>query len=86
MLCLVAEPVDAGGDLGGAVGALDGGGVDEEVDGGVAAAADLDDVAQGGAVEAGDHADAAGEGWEGALVFEEAFAAETVFEGLRGRE
>ena len=78
------EPVDAGGYFGGAVGALHGGRVDEEVDGGVAAAADLDDVAEGCALQAGDYADAAGEGWEGARVFEEAFAAEAVFE-LLGR-
>ena len=80
------EPVDAGGDFGGAVGALDGGGVDEEVDSGVAATTDLDDVAEGGALEAGDDSDAVGEGWEGALVVEEAFAAEFFFEGLRGGE
>ncbi len=73
---MLAEPADAGGDFGGAVGALDGCGVDEEVDGGVATTADLDDVAEGGAMEAGDDADAVGEGREGALVVEEAFAAE----------
>ena len=76
------EPADAGGYFGGAVGALDGGGVDEEIDGGVAAAADLDDVAEGGALQAGDDSDAVGEGWEGALVVEEAFSAELFFEGL----
>ena len=73
------EPVDASGDFRGAVGALDGRGIDEEVDGGVAAAGDLDDVAEGGALQAGDDADAVGEGREGALVVEEAFAAEAVF-------
>jgi hypothetical protein len=89
---VVGEPADAGGDFGGAVGALDGGGVDEEVDGGVAAAADLDDVAEGGALQAGDDSDAVGEGGEGALAVEEAFAAEFFFEllgwrrgGRRGR-
>ncbi len=78
------EPADAGGDFRGAVGALDGGGIDEEVDGGVTAASDFDDVAEGGALQAGDDADAVGERREGALVVEEAFAAETVFE-LLGR-
>ena len=76
------EPVDAGCDFGGAVWALHGGGIDEEIDGGVAAAADLDDVAEGGALQAGDYSYAVGEGWEGALVVEEAFAAEALFEGL----
>jgi len=76
------KPMDAGGDFGGAVGALHGCGVDEEVDGSVAAAADLDDVAEGGALQAGDDSYAVGEGWEGALVVEEAFAAEFFFESL----
>ena len=76
------EPVDAGGDFGGAVWALHGCWIDQEIDGGVAAAADLYDVAEGGALEAGDDADAVGEGGEGALPIEEAFAAELVFELL----
>ena len=86
LLCVLAEPVDSGGYFGGAVGALDGCWIDEDIHGGVAAAADLDDVAEGCALQAGDYSDAAGEGWERALVFEEAFAAEAVFEGLRGGE
>jgi hypothetical protein len=65
---------------------LYGGGVDEEVYGGVAAAADLDDVTQGRALEAGDDADAAGELRERAGVVEEAFAAEAEFELLNGGE
>ncbi len=81
---VVGEPADAGGDFGGAVGSLYGGGVDEEIDGGVAAAGDFDDIAEGCALEAGDDADAVGEGREGASVVEEAFAAETLFE-LLGR-
>ncbi len=80
------EPADAGGYFAGAVGALDGGGVDEEVDRGVAAAADLDDVAEGCALEAGDDADAAGEGGKRAPVGEDAFAAELFLEGLDGGE
>ncbi len=47
MVGVGGEPVDAGGDFGGAVGALDGGGIDEKIDGRVATAADLDDVAKG---------------------------------------
>ncbi len=78
------EPADAGGYFGGAVGALDGGGIDEEVDGGVAAATDLDDVAEGGALQAGDDSNAVREGWERALVVEKTFAAEAFFE-LLGR-
>ena len=80
------EPADAGGDFAGAVGALDGGGVDEEVYGRVAATADLDDVAEGCALEAGDDADAVGEGGEGALIGEDAFVAELFLEGLDGGE
>ena len=80
------KPVDAGGDFGGAVGALHGGGIDEDADRGVTAAADLDDVAQRRALQAGDDADAAGEGWQRSRVLEEALAAEAVFEGLRGGE
>ena len=80
------EPVHPGCNFGGAVGALHGGGIDEEVDGGVAAAADLDDVAQRRALQAGDDADAAGEGRERSRVVEESLAAEAVFEGLRGCE
>jgi len=79
---VVAEPADAGGDFSGAVGALDGCGIDEEIDRGVAAAADLDDVAEGGALEAGDDSYAVGEGGKGALAVEEAFSAELFFEGL----
>jgi len=93
------EPVDAGGDFGGAVGALDGCGIDEEIDGGVAshptaqrtraggpgpAADHLNNVAEGGALQAGDDSYAVGEGGEGALAVEEAFAAEAFFEGLGG--
>jgi hypothetical protein len=78
------KPSDACGDFGGAVRALDGGRVDEEIDGGVAAAADLDDVAEGGALETGDDSYAMGKVGEGAVVFEEAFAAEAFFEGLGG--
>ncbi len=81
-----AEPADAGGDFDGATWALDGGGIDEEVYGGVAATRDFDDVTEGGALQAGDYAYAVGEGWEGALVVEEAFATETFFEGLGGGE
>ena len=80
------EPADAGGDFAGAIGALHGGRIDQQVDGGVAAAADLDDVAEGRALQAGDDADAAGEGGEGALVGEDAFAAELFFERLDGGE
>ncbi len=81
---MLAEPANAGGDFGGAVGALHGCGVDEEIDGGVSTTTDLDDVAEGRASQAGDDSDAVGEGREGALVVEEAFAAELVFEGLGG--
>jgi hypothetical protein len=48
----------------------------------MAATADLDDVAKGRALQAGDDADAAGEGWEWALVGEDAFATELLLEGL----
>jgi hypothetical protein len=64
------KPADACGDFGGAIRALHGGWVDEEIDGGVAAAADLDDVAEGGALEAGDDSYAVREGREGAIVVE----------------
>ena len=80
------EPVDAGGDFCGAVGALYGCGVDEEVDGSVAAAGDFDDVAEGRALQAGDDSYAVGEGGEGALAVEEALAAEFFLEGLGGGE
>ena len=80
------KPVDAGGDFGRAVGTLDGRRIDKEIDGGMAAATDLDDVAEGGALQAGDDSNAVGEGWEGALAVEEAFAAEAFFEGLSGGE
>ena len=43
------EPADAGDDGGGAAGALHGGGIDEQVEAGVAAADDLDDVVEDGA-------------------------------------
>jgi hypothetical protein len=82
----VGEPADAGGYFAGAVGALDGRRIDQQVDGGVAAAADLDDIAERGAVKAGDDADAAREGGEGTLVVEDAFAAELFFELLDGGE
>jgi hypothetical protein len=79
VLWVGGEPVDAGGYFGRAVGALHGGWIDEEIDRGVTAATYLDDVAEGGALQAGDDSDAAGERWEGAVVFEEAFAAEAFF-------
>ena len=56
-------------------GALHGGGVDEQVEAGVAAADDVDDVADDGAGGRGDDADAAREGGQRALAggVEEAF-------------
>jgi hypothetical protein len=73
------EPVDTGSDFGGAVRALDCCGIDKEVNGGEPAAANLDDVAEGCPLEAGDDSYAVGEGREGALAIEESFAAELVF-------
>jgi hypothetical protein len=69
------EPADAGGDGAGARWALHGGGVDEEVEAGVAAADDGDDVADDGAGGRGDDADAVREGGQRALAggVEEAF-------------
>jgi len=86
VLGVVVEPADASGDLGGAVRALNGGGIDEEIDRGMAAAADLDDVAKSGALQAGNDSDAVGERGKWALPIEEAFAAETLFEFLGSRE
>jgi hypothetical protein len=65
---------------------LDGCGIDEKVDRGVATAADLDDIAQCRPVQAGDDADAAGELRERAGVVEEALTAEAGFELLHGGE
>jgi len=80
------EPPDAGGDLGGAARTLHRSRIDEQVDGGVTAAADLDDVAQGRALQAGDDADAAREGGQRAVAVEEAFPAEALLEALDGGE
>ena len=79
------EVADAGGDAGRALLALHDGGVDEEVEAGVAAADDVDDVADGGAVGRSDDADALREGGERcAQTVEEAFGAEAVAELLEG--
>ncbi len=80
------KPVDTGGYGLRAGGALHGGGIDEEVEAGVAAADDGDDVADDGAGGRGDDADAVGEGWEGALAVgvEEAFGEEAGFELFEG--
>jgi hypothetical protein len=80
------EPADAGRDLGGAVGALHGCGVNQQVHRGMAAAADLHDVAQRSALQAGNDADAAREGRQRALVLEQAFAAQPGFELLHGSQ
>jgi len=80
------KPANAGGDFRGAARALDGCGIDQEVDGSVTTTADLDDVAEGGALEAGDDSYAVRERGKGSLVVEEAFATELVFEGLGGGE
>ena len=86
LLSALTKPMNPGGDFCGAVGALDCGGVDEEVDGSVAATADLDDVAKSGTLQAGNDSDAVGERGKWALPIEEAFAAETLFEFLGSRE
>ncbi len=77
-----AEPTDAGGDLASGVGALHGGGVDQQVYRGVAAATDLYDVTERRSLQACNDADAAREGRQRAGVGEDAFAAQAVFEGL----
>jgi len=85
LIGMAIEVADAGGDAGRALFALHDGGVDEEVEAGVAAADDVDDVADGGAVGRGDDADALREGGQrGARAVEEAFGAETVAELLEG--
>ena len=76
------EPAKAGCDLGRAVGSLYRGGVDQQLYGGVTASANLDDVAQGRPMQAGDDADAARERRQGTLTVEEALTAETLFEAL----
>ena len=85
MIVALVEEADAADDGGGASRALHGGGKDEEVETGMAAADNVDDVADGGAVGAGDDADTVGKGGEGLLgAVEEAFAAEAVAELLEG--
>ncbi len=80
------EVADSSGYGGRAVGALHGGGEDEQVETGVAAADDGDDVAEDGPGGGGDDSDAARVGWEGAFAngFEEAFGEEAGFELLEG--
>ena len=80
------EAADAGDDGGGAVRALHGGGIDQQIEARVAAANDLDDVVQDGAAGGGDDADGAGEGGQGTLAggVEEAFGEQAGFELLEG--
>ena len=80
------EPADAGGDRAGAVCPLHGSGVDEEVEAGVTAADDGDDVADDGAGGRGDDADAARERRQGALAggVEESLGGEALLELLEG--
>ena len=59
---MAVEPADARGDRGWALCALHDGGVDEQVEATVAAAYDVNDVAQGGARGRSDDADAVREG------------------------
>jgi len=83
---IAIEPADASGDGAGAVVALHGGGVNEEVEAGVAAADDGEDVADNGAAGRGDDADAPGVGGQRAFAggVEEAFGEETGFELVEG--
>ena len=76
----------AGGDGARGLRALHDGGVDEQVERGVAAADDGDDVADDGAGGRGNDADAAGEGRQGALAggVEEAFGEQAGLELLEG--
>ncbi len=87
LLGMLIEEADAGGDGAGAFGALHEGGVDQQVEAGVAAADDFDDVVENSAGGRGDDADAAGEGWELALPggVEEALGFELVAELLVGK-
>ena len=80
------EVADSGGDGGAAGCALHGGRIDEQVEAGVAAADDVDDVADDGAGGRGDDADALREGGEWALAggVEEAFGEEAGLELLEG--
>ena len=83
---VLIEPADAGGDGGCAPRALDCSGIDEEIEAGVAAARDFDNVVEDGSPGGGDDSDAVGEGGEGALAgcIEEAFGEQAGFELFEG--
>lgn len=82
VISVSVEPAQAGGDFGRAVGPLNGCRVDQKLHGGVPAAADFYDIAQGGALQAGDDADAAGKGGQWPFAVEEAFTAELLLQAL----
>ncbi len=82
----VVEGADGAGDFLGGSSSLDAAGGEEDFEGGLAAFDDVEDVAQGGAVEAGHNAKAGGAAGERALAGggEEAFGIEALFEGFKG--
>ena len=77
---------DGGFDFGGSLIALHGDGKDEDVEAGVAAGDDVEEVADDGSGGRGDDADGAGKGGQGALArgVEEAFGLEAFFELFEG--
>ncbi len=83
---MCVEPGDAVDDRLRAVCALHEGGIDEEIQAGVATADDGNDVADDGSGGRGDDADAVREGRQGALAVgvEEAFVGEAALELLEG--
>ena len=84
---VLVEPADAGNDAARTGRSLHDGGVDEEVEAGVAAADDGDDVADDGPGGGGDDADAVRERREGAFAVgvEEAFICKAALELLEGK-